>query len=133
MVAGPVRTSAEASVFGGAFDEEFARATRIFFDEVRSGRHILVASLAVVEELEPAPEDVRRLFGEMLPLMELVEVSAEARRLQQAYLKARIVGPACTTDALHVALATVSGCRVIVSWNCGHIVLTSRRSRSTTP
>ena len=42
--------------------------------------------------------------------------------LRDAYLAAKIVGRRWSTDALHVALATVSGCRVIVSWNFNHIV-----------
>jgi len=32
-----------------------------------------------------------------------------------------IVGPKWNADALHVAVATVSACRVIVSWNFKHI------------
>jgi len=32
------------------------------------------------------------------------------------------VGAKWSTDALHVALATVSRCRVVVSWNFKHIV-----------
>ncbi len=35
---------------------------------------------------------------------------------------AKIVGKRYTTDAFHVALATVAGADVIVSWNCKHIV-----------
>jgi hypothetical protein len=33
-----------------------------------------------------------------------------------------IVGPGSRTDALHVALATVGGVDVIVSWNFKHVV-----------
>lgn len=32
------------------------------------------------------------------------------------------MGSAWEADALHVALATISGCRLIVSWNFRHIV-----------
>ncbi|GAB4162842.1 MAG: hypothetical protein Fur005_21790 [Roseiflexaceae bacterium] len=42
--------------------------------------------------------------------------------MQQAYLAAGIVTAKWATDALHVALATVSGCELIVSWNFKHIV-----------
>ena len=42
--------------------------------------------------------------------------------LQGAYLKAGIVEARWATDALHVALATVSACSLIVSWNFAHIV-----------
>jgi len=52
----------------------------------------------------------------------VVEVSEDALRLQQAYLSAGIVHEASASDALHVALATIAECRVIVSWNFKHIV-----------
>ena len=46
----------------------------------------------------------------------------EAQELQQAYLDAGILTPKWEDDALYVALATVSGCKMIVSWNFRHIV-----------
>lgn len=42
--------------------------------------------------------------------------------LQQAYLNTGVVSPNWSDDALHVALASVSECAVIVSWNFKHIV-----------
>ena len=42
--------------------------------------------------------------------------------MQGAYLPQKIVGRRWALDALHVALATVSRCRVIVSWNFKHVV-----------
>ena len=51
-----------------------------------------------------------------------VEIGEDADALQQAYLGAHIVGPKWETDVLHVAMATVSGCMAIVSWNFKHIV-----------
>ncbi len=58
----------------------------------------------------------------MLEYAEPADVTAEVRALQQAYLAAGIVTPRSGDDALHVALATVSGCSMIVSWNSRHIV-----------
>lgn len=55
-------------------------------------------------------------------LAEITEISREALNLRQAYLDAKIVTQKSSDDALHVALATVSGCRLIVSWNFKHIV-----------
>jgi hypothetical protein len=37
-------------------------------------------------------------------------------------MRAQVVGPKWQAYALHVAVATVSGCRAIVSWNLKHIV-----------
>ena len=69
-----------------------------------------------------APKTVRRLLGELRPTSERIEISFEAVRLQEAYLRARIVPEQSRADALHVALASVSGCSLIVSWNLKHIV-----------
>ncbi len=39
-----IRVYADTSVYGGAFDEEFAEASRSFFDQVRAGRFRLIVS-----------------------------------------------------------------------------------------
>ena len=58
----------------------------------------------------------------MVPFIEFVEISEEALRLRQAYLDEAVVTPRWADDALHVAMATVAGCSMIVSWNFRHIV-----------
>lgn len=118
----PIRVYADTSVFGGVFDPEFETPSRIFFDQVRSGRFRLVTSTVLADEIGRAPEPVQTLFHEMAPGAELFELSEPALRLQRAYLEAHVVGVGSRVDALHVALATVFGCRVIVSWNFKHIV-----------
>ena len=52
----------------------------------------------------------------------MVPVEAPTLQLQQKYLEAGIVTAKSTEDALHVAIASVSGCDLIVSWNFKHIV-----------
>ena len=42
--------------------------------------------------------------------------------LADAYVAHGVVGPGSLADALHVAMATVSGVDVLVSWNFKHIV-----------
>ena len=113
---------ADTSVFGGPFDEEFAQASLAFFDQVRAGRFVLALSTVVEEELLDAPANVRSLFEALSSFSVPVEISEEVIRLQQAYIQAGIIAPPWETDALHVALATVAGCRIIVSWNFKHIV-----------
>jgi hypothetical protein len=110
-----IRVYADASVYGGAFDEEFDAASRAFFDDVRAGRFRLVVSTVVRDELEDAPELVRALFEEMRQFAEEADITDEVVSLRQAYLSAGIVGPRWKTDAFHVALATQSQCAVIVS------------------
>ncbi len=117
-----IRVYADTSVFGGVLDPEYAEASRTFFDQVKAGRFQLVTSPAVQAEVDLAPSTVRELFEELVPLMEILDVSEQALNLQQAYLAAQIITPSRAVDALHVALATVARCAVIVSWNFRHIV-----------
>jgi len=118
----PVRVYADTSVYGGVFDEEFAKPSRRFFDRVREGRFVLVVSRLVEDELRKAPTHVLAWFEQFRSGAEGVAVSAEALTLRQAYIEAGIVTPKSRDDALHVALATVAGCPMIVSWNFRHIV-----------
>ena len=117
-----LRVYADTCVFGGAFDEEFATVTERFFHEVRLGRFSLVISAVVRNELLDAPGGVRDLLGDLMPWITVVPVTDEALDLQQAYLVAGILTPKWADDALHVAIATVTDCSLIVSWNFRHIV-----------
>jgi hypothetical protein len=82
----------------------------------------LVASSPVRDEISKAPDPVQELFREMRSYADFVRTPPDAVQLQQSYLDAGIVGADCAADALHVALATVVGCSMIVSWNFKHIV-----------
>jgi len=118
----PIRVYADTSVYGGTRDDEFADDSRTFFEQVRLGRFELAVSAVVLEELDQAPASVRALFDEVLSLAQIAEITEAAQQLQRAYIDAGILTPKWEEDALHVALATTSGCRVIVSWNFKHIV-----------
>ena len=118
----PIRIYADTSVFGGAFDEEFSRPSQQFFRQVLEGRFRLVLSPLVQDELVAAPERVQRFFDEVTGGADIVRITADATRLQTAYLSFGILTDKSSGDALHVAIATVSECSVIVSWNFKHIV-----------
>lgn len=118
----PIRVYADTSVFGGVFDDEFQAASRIFFDQVRSGWFQLVTSAIVQEEISPAPIEVQEFFAGRLGSMEVADISEDALGLRAAYLDAQIVSPKWSDDALHVAIATTSGCSLIVSWNFKRLV-----------
>ncbi|MBI4560164.1 MAG: PIN domain-containing protein [Candidatus Hydrogenedentes bacterium] len=117
-----MRVYADTSVFGGVFDEEFQKPSRVFFDMVRAGNFSLVVSTTVADELRDAPEPVRAYYRELAKYLEVAEIDAAALDLQAAYLNAHVVASQWDADAQHVAVATVSGCQAIVSWNFRHIV-----------
>lgn len=118
----PIRVYADTSVFGGVFDDEFAKPSRRFFDLVRLGRFVLVCSTTLVDEVLDGPPNVRALYEEMSPRIDVVVVTEAAYELQALYLTHAVVTEKWATDALHVAVSTVEGCAAIVSWNFRHIV-----------
>jgi len=117
-----IRIYADTSVFGGVFDAEFVKASSAFIDQVRAGKFHLVISPLVEKEISIASANVLDFYHSVVPLTERLPVTEAAIRLQDAYLEAGIISPRWSSDALHVAYATVSGCQMIVSWNFRHIV-----------
>ena len=117
-----IRVYADTSVFGGVYDDEFKQSSLTFFAQVEAGQFVLVTSAVVQDEMVAAPRTVRRFFEEMLGFAEVADITENALDLRDAYLQAKIVTPKYSDDALHVALATVTGCTLIVSWNFQHIV-----------
>lgn len=118
----PIRVYADTSVFGGVFDDIFAKPSRCFFNQVREGRFELVSSAVVQEEMAFAPQEVRMFFDEMSPRMEMNDICDDGVDLQLAYIERGIVGEGCLADALHVAMASVLNVHLLVSWNFQHIV-----------
>lgn len=112
----------DTSVFGGVFDEEFGEASRAFFDEVINGRFDVLVSTVVINELINVPEQVRRFYLSLGSSVDVVAPSEPALELMRRYIAAGIVGEKWRADAQHVAIASVFGCRAIVSWNFRHIV-----------
>jgi predicted nucleic acid-binding protein len=122
-VMGPLRVYADTSVFGGCFDREFDVTSIRFFEEIRRGEYVVVVSDVTLDELELAPDKVRRVLVDLPPEhVELVSVPLESDELRRAYLEAAVVGPASSNDAAHIAVATVADVDLVVSWNFKHIV-----------
>ncbi len=117
-----MRTYVDTSVFGGAFDAEFSEPTKQFFLEIDAGRFTLVTSAIVEAEIEPAPKPIREFFTRYEAISEIVEITQEMYFLRQQYINSGVVTPKSAEDALHVAIASVTQCNLIVSWNFKHIV-----------
>ena len=117
-----MKVYADTSGFGSVFDSEFSDPSREFFDDVDARRFALVISSVVVSELQPAPLEVWRFFARYAEEAQVLEISDEALELQSNHIRFGVVTERSVEDALHVALATVSGCDLIVSWNFKDIV-----------
>jgi predicted nucleic acid-binding protein len=116
-----LRIYIENSVVGGYFDDEFKEHTRKLFNEFRRGMYKPIISSHVIAELENgAPEYVK----ENLETVDYEEytVNEEMIQLAEKYMEQKIVSKNYYSDALHIAVATVIGVDVLVSWNFKHIV-----------
>ncbi len=117
------RVYTDASVTGGCFDPEFAPWSRGLSEDFRLGRLLPVVSAVVAAEIEGAPQEVRAAYQELVGLgAEVVLVDDEAVSLADAYLARGVLTPKFYDDATHIALATVAGVDVLVSWNFRHMV-----------
>ncbi|MFA5866062.1 MAG: type II toxin-antitoxin system VapC family toxin [Phycisphaerae bacterium] len=117
-----LRVYVDTSVFGGVFDREFSRASEEFFTLARIGKFILISSGIVEDELKESPQKVRSFFDSLSTFIETADLTPEAIKLQTGYIEAGIVSEKWLADAAHVAIATVSECSMIVSWNFKHLV-----------
>lgn len=117
-----LRVYTDTSVFGGVFDDEFSEASKAFFHLVRLGRFTLLVSDVSSQEIEQAPAQVRKHFGDLYTYMQLIAVNEEIFTLRNAYIAEGVVTEKSVGDATHVAAATVAGADLIVSWNFKHIV-----------
>ena len=113
----------DTSVIGGCFDDEWKDATLELFRQASLGLYHLATSVVTTREVMGAPPEVRQQFSSTFTeSAQIHELTAEAESLAQAYLAASVVTPKYADDARHVAIATVHGLAVIVSWNFHHLV-----------
>ena len=117
-----MKVYADTSVFGGVFDPEFSRPSKQFFGEVEAGTFILVTSAVVEAKIEPAPENIRLFYEKYAEKADIAIPNEATFELQIEYINSGIVTEKSLDDALHVAIATISECELIVSWNFKHIV-----------
>ena len=112
----------DTSVIGGGFDDEWKDATLELFQQAGSGLYRLVTSVVAQREVQSAPPRVQQQFATLSPDSSRVHVlTDEAESLAHAYVAAGVVTAKYTDDARHVAIATVQGVGVIVSWNFHHL------------
>jgi hypothetical protein len=123
MAAARLRVYVDTSAVGGCLDPEFAAGSQALFTRFHAGEYVMVLSDVTVAELQNAPEAVRSLIS-ALPdeVVEGVLFTPEAERLAQAYLAAGVLPPKMWADAQHIAIATLAGVDVLVSWNFKHVV-----------
>ncbi|HEX4139543.1 MAG TPA: hypothetical protein VHY09_04300 [Candidatus Methylacidiphilales bacterium] len=113
---------------GGYFDPEYQRETRQLWELWKSGRYRFISSVVVEEEIEPAPEQVRRLYAHTFPEQTRLSLTMAAIELARLYVESRVVTPKYLSDARHVAVCSVAAVSHLVSWNFRHLVNVEREA-----
>jgi len=90
------------------------------FKEFEKGLKTPVISDLTLQEIEGAPDNVRKLFHSTE--CESILLEANSIELARQYIKENAVTQKSLNDALHIAIATVNRIDVLASWNFKHIV-----------
>ncbi len=112
----------DTSVIGGHHDPEWMADTRELWQQAEAGQWQMVTSIIAEAEVKNAPPNVRQVFADTSNTSNILDTSTEIEEFALAYMAAAVVPPKFADDALHVAMATVHGIRLIVSWNFKHLV-----------
>jgi predicted nucleic acid-binding protein len=113
----------DTSVFGGLFDIGFQASTRSLLTFIQDNNIKILNSDVLKEELALAPEVVKVAAGELLINSLYIDTTEEIRRLSRVYLREGALTEKSADDALHIAIATLSGASAVVSWNFKHMVV----------
>ena len=116
-----LRVYIENSVIVGYFDDEFKEHTHKLFDKFKNGTYKPIISSHVIAELENGAPDYVKENLKTIDYEEYI-VNDEMAKLAEKYMEQKIVSENYFGDALHIAVATVIGVDVLVSWNFKHIV-----------
>jgi len=125
------RVYVDNSVISGMFDEnDHPERVKPFWDAVFDGKIRVVLSDVLKEEVDDAPQHVRDFYG-TIPESQIERIVStdESDALAERYIAEGIVTENSLNDSLHVALASVAGVDVLVSFNCTHIVKLNRIRR----
>jgi len=98
--------------------------TLALWKDIQAGMYNVVISDVTMAEIDRCTEPKQSLLREKLADIHYVETirDKESLRLSELYFERGGLPPKSKEDALHIAIATVSECDVILSWNFRHIV-----------
>ncbi|MBQ7264365.1 MAG: PIN domain-containing protein [Synergistaceae bacterium] len=98
--------------------------TLSFWEDVEAGMYDVVISEATLAELEDCREPKRSALIDAVKAIghTFLPRSEEAEALADAYVREGVLTSRHRDDLMHIALAVVSGCDIIVSWNFKHMV-----------
>ena len=120
----------DTSVISFALSEDIPdndrNITLLLIEEINEGRHEGFVSDVVIRELGNTRDIAKReqllkLVGN-ISLNEILTVDEEVDRVADKYIQEGVIPKVYRDDALHIALASVNGLDILVSWNFKHLV-----------
>jgi len=119
-----IETTIPSYYFNSRADAELqvlSKWTRDWWDHWRKG-YQLVSSVAVIEELQRGKHPLQKEKLAMIASLPLLEITPRVLDVVDAYIANKVMPGDPRGDALHLALASVAKCDMLLSWNCRHIV-----------
>jgi hypothetical protein len=103
---------------------EKMKDTLSFWEELKQGKYDIMVSDITIEELTECPEPKRSYLFEMMNQIEFIDVqeTEDSVGLAKNYIKYGVLPEKSLDDCRHMAIATISECDFIVSWNFKHFV-----------
>lgn len=113
----------DTSVIGGCCDLGFQEWSCRLLKDFQSGIFLLYLSVLTDAEIQDAPDEVKEIYAEFRECANrILELTPEAIELAEAYISHNILTQNFRNDARHIAIATIAGVDLLVSWNFKHIV-----------
>jgi hypothetical protein len=94
--------------------------TRDWWDHQRQNYN-LVTSVPVLEELMRGNHPLKKEKLALIDALPLLPVTDEVTSVAEFYITRKAMPADPKGDALHLALASVYKCDILLSWNCRHI------------
>jgi hypothetical protein len=122
----------ETSVWGMTLNHQpraLRQPTNEFLRQCALGLFLPYISTIVLDEIALAPAgQTARMMREINKLTPpTLKLTEESEQLAQRYLQAGVIPAKKQDDARHVAIATVAGLEIVVSWNHRHIANERKR------
>jgi predicted nucleic acid-binding protein len=98
--------------------------TKRLWEDIKAGKYEVVISDENIAEIEKCSEPKRSFMRSALAGIDydFAKKNDEIKRLSKLYVQIGGLPPKSSEDSLHIAIATVYGCNIILSWNFRHIV-----------
>jgi predicted nucleic acid-binding protein len=103
---------------------EKKKVTQALWEELKTGKYEILVSDMVLDEINRCEKTKREFLYSMLDEIQLnhVQENDEANALAEAYSHAGGLPPKSKVDTVHIALAVINDCDIVLSWNFKHIV-----------